>query len=510
MDNSSFQRKPSKSEDKNERKTGFFSPSIKRRKSIVGDRFIPNRDLTSEFSAAYNAPEEFLSPTKRKKTQEASADETFKTLLRSELFGNDEEESVTGNTNRSETPVPQTPPSSSSSGPAQNNAGPWTTPVTPSRKVFRYMSPRDRSEHSTMRSMSPFHDDPRRNIYSLSPVKATSHTLLTNRQARKRDVPQVPYKVLDAPGLRDDFYINVLDWGNCNILAVALGSRVYLWSALTREVTLLTDFGPAETVTSLSWVQRGTHLAVGKDTGVVELWDAETCRQSRTMTGHSSRVGVLSWNEHVLSTGGRDTNIFHRDVRAQEHYFRKLEGHQQEVCGLQWSPFGDQLASGGNDNALLVWERYEERPVYQFNRHRAAVRGIAWSPHQRGLLASGGGTADRTMKMWNARTGAFLRSTDTGSQVCNLAWSRLTNEVVSTHGFMENEIALWDSQNLTKVGVLHGHTSRVQYLTMSPNGESIVTGSGDETLRFWKLFDAKAQPGTTIDQHSFDSLFQIR
>lgn len=38
------------------------------------------------------------------------------------------------------------------------------------------------------------------------------------------------------------------------------------------------------------------------------------------------------------------------------------------------------------------------------------------------------------------------------------------------------------------VASLTGHTSRVLYLAMSPDGETIVTGAGDETLRFWSAF----------------------
>jgi cell division cycle 20-like protein 1 (cofactor of APC complex) len=41
---------------------------------------------------------------------------------------------------------------------------------------------------------------------------------------------------------------------------------------------------------------------------------------------------------------------------------------------------------------------------------------------------------------------------------------------------------------MKKVATLTGHSLRVLYLAMSPDGESIVTGAGDETLRFWKVF----------------------
>lgn len=46
----------------------------------------------------------------------------------------------------------------------------------------------------------------------------------------------MPFKVLDAPALQDDFYLNLVDWSSLNVLAVGLGSCVYLWSACTSKV----------------------------------------------------------------------------------------------------------------------------------------------------------------------------------------------------------------------------------------------------------------------------------
>ena len=63
-----------------------------------------------------------------------------------------------------------------------------------------------------------------------------------------------------------------------------------------------------------------------------------------------------------------------------------------------------------------------------------------------------------------------------------------SNELVSTHGFSYNSINVWNAKDMTKTGTLTGHTYRVLFLARSPDGESILTGSGDQTLRFWKLF----------------------
>jgi WD40 repeat protein len=56
-------------------------------------------------------------------------------------------------------------------------------------------------------------------------------------------------------------------------------------------------------------------------------------------------------------------------------------------------------------------------PLAKYTEHTAAVKAIAWSPHQHGLLASGGGTADRCIRFWNTSTNTMLNCVDTGSQV---------------------------------------------------------------------------------------------
>ena len=84
------------------------------------------------------------------------------------------------------------------------------------------------------------------------------------------------------------------------------------------------------------------------------------------------------------------------------------------MCGLKWSPDDRELASGGNDNQLFIWNAHSTAHVTRFAEHTAAVKAIAWSPHQHGLLASGGGTADRTIRFWNTATSTPLSSIDTG------------------------------------------------------------------------------------------------
>jgi len=345
--------------------------------------------------------------------------------------------------------------------------------------------------------------------YSLTPVSSKSVKLLRSPRKASRKISKIPFKVLDAPELQDDFYLNLVDWSSQNVLSVGLGACVYLWSAFTSQVTRLCDLtNENDTVTSVSWAERGDKVAVGTHRGFVQVWDVTANKKVNTLEGHSARVGALAWNGDSLSSGSRDRLILQRDVRTPGIMpERRMVGHRQEVCGLKWSPDNQYLASGGNDNKLFVWSGAQNTPMQTYSYHVAAVKAIAWSPHHHGLLASGGGTADRYIRVWNTLTGQPMQSIDTGSQVCNLAWSKHASELVSTHGYSQNQILVWKYPSLVQVAKLTGHSYRVLYLAMSPDGESIVTGAGDETLRFWNVFSkARSQKESKSALNLFTSI----
>ena len=514
------------------------SPSRKRQKMQVGgDRYIPNRsgqDLQASYSLMFEDGSPATPSRSHKKPpsdihfQKREANRTYSNLLRSEMFDSEVPQSipqlVEGTGSRS-----KTPPANS----AIHAGPPSLTPSTPHKKLFSSGSNPTPSltPRSTSRSERGPNLNSRSELYSLSPVKHESQKMLLSPRKTPRAVSKVPYKVLDAPELADDFYLNLVDWGSGDILAVGLGPSVYLWNRETGKVNQLCVL-EADTVTSVNWIQRGSHLAIGTAKGLLLIYDTVAERRLRTMTGHTARISSLAWNAHILSTGSRDRTIMHRDVRQPQQYLRRLTGHKQEVCGLKWNPETEQLASGGNDNKIFVWDRMEERWQHRWGEqeggHKAAVKAIAWSPHQRGLLASGGGTADRCIKFWNTVSAAqtsgptssdqsatlsldlnprtsptipppfpassahqnphLIRSHDTGSQVCNLLFSTLTNELVSTHGYSQHAINIWKYPSMNQVVSLTGHTYRVLFLSMSPDGSTIVTGAGDETLRFWDVF----------------------
>ena len=142
---------------------------------------------------------------------------------------------------------------------------PSTTPI------FRY-SERSENFFSASTLINKHH-------FTRSPISNASVHLLYSPKKSVRRIPKVPYKVLDAPDLQDDFYLNLIDWSPSNVLSVGLGACVYLCNAQTNNVQLLCDLthtqlpsgsnnqsniNGSDTVTSVAWADWSNILAVGK------------------------------------------------------------------------------------------------------------------------------------------------------------------------------------------------------------------------------------------------------
>ncbi len=54
---------------------------------------------------------------------------------------------------------------------------------------------------------------------------------------------------------------------------------------------------------------------------------------------------------------------------------------------------------------------------------------------------------------------------------------------------------------MAKIADLTGHTSRVLHLSLSPDGTTVVSAGGDETLRFWRLWEKPRVGGLLMDTH---------
>ena len=335
-----------------------------------------------------------------------------------------------------------------------------------------------------------------------------------------RKISKSPFRVLDAPNLVDDYYLNLLDWGKENIIAIALFDEIYLWNDNNSKASLLMSYSNNDAtsddslnniISSVSWMQNGLNLGIGMPNGSIQLWDINKKMKLRDIDAHDKRVSCISWNNYVLSSGSKDKYIKNFDIRMKNSEISKIKKHKQEVCALKYSNEGDLLASGGNDNIAYIWDirnlknnifnflfsndrannNYEIKPYCINNLHQAAVKAMNWCPWKRHVLATGGGSKDKSIKIYSCDNNKLIKNINTGSQVCSLIWNEKEKEIISSHGYNKNQIIVWNYEKNKKICELKGHMNRVLFMAKSPDERFLCSGSGDETLRFWKINDEK-------------------
>ena len=113
--------------------------------------------------------------------------------------------------------------------------------------------------------------------------------------------------------------------------------------------------------------------------------------------------------------------------------------HTQEVCGVK--AHHHYLATGGNDNYVVIYDIRKTSHYLHEYEHSAAVKALDWA--EPNILISGGGNGDRKIKLWKEGEGVF-KEFDTGSQVCGVIASANSSEILSCQGFSLNQVIIWN------------------------------------------------------------------
>jgi WD40 repeat protein len=118
--------------------------------------------------------------------------------------------------------------------------------------------------------------------------------------------------------------------------------------------------------------------------------------------------------------------------------------------------------------------------VRTLSGHSEAVLSVAYSPDSRRLAS---GSNDRTVKIWDAETGALIRTLRHSERVLSVAYSPDSRRLAS--GSSDNTIKIWDAETGALLRTLSGHSEIVRSVAYSPDGRRLASGSLDKTVKIW-------------------------
>jgi WD40 repeat protein len=155
--------------------------------------------------------------------------------------------------------------------------------------------------------------------------------------------------------------------------------------------------------------------------------------------------------------------------------------HSAAVVSVAFSPDGARVLSGSGDKTIKLWDAATGALIRTFEGHVGPVTSVAFSPDGARVLS---GSGDKTIKLWDAATGALIRTFEGHvGPVTSVAFSPDGARVVS--GSHDNALKLWDAATGVLIRTFEGHSDQVASVAFSPDGAHVLSGSHDKTLKLW-------------------------
>ena len=414
-------------------------------------------------------------------------------------------------------------------------------------------------------------------ILLIDPTNGTSHAI-RDQKARVESLASAP-NGSSFVSCGDDGVIRLRSWtsldsrdlgkheGTCESLAWApdgrrvastgTDARLRIWSVTTSQSKSF-SLSQGGSITQVRWSPDGRYVATGDGAGELRLWDVDA-GTSAALAGHHGWIGDIRFTPDGsrLISGGSDTTVRVWDV-ARKVPLRVLSGHARAVQFLSVSSDGIHVVSSGNEREMRVWNietgngtvlgardragnglfsssgRFlvaggegavrvwdvRAPPETVLRGHTDVIEVVAWFPDGDRIWT---GSADMTVRVWNAKTGAPLAvlggngaivqfgdtldraatrlvtgGTDSKVHIWDIPTSKLvrtldTGATLSTlktvgdgHSFVtggeDGLMRFWDATT-GESRVLSGHTKEISHIELSPDRTLIVSGSADGTIR---------------------------
>ena len=302
---------------------------------------------------------------------------------------------------------------------------------------------------------------------------------------------------------------NFMDNGICIALGLDNGD-IELWD-IEKKIKIRSLSGHKMRVGTLAW--NGYNLFSGSKDTTILGHDVRVKNNviMKLAKGHTKEVCTIRWNQDFkyLASGGNDNLVCLWDIRGKfnknkNSIWDMLNSQSDDESDIdneeQNDEFNDkdinmkEINTDINTNINRIRKSKSKildediiEPFIILNKHKGPVRALQWSPWHNNILATGGGKKDNTIKFFNADTKSVVSEYNTGSPVCQILWNKYEKEIISSQGNSKNQICLWSYPKMNKIAELNGHLNRALYLAMSPDGCTMVSGSSDETLRFWNI-----------------------
>eukprot|EP00884_Botryococcus_braunii_P019166 jgi/Botrbrau1/5933/Bobra.0366s0107.1 len=203
------------------------------------------------------------------------------------------------------------------------------------------------------------------------------------------------------------------------------------------------------------------------------------------LEGHADEVFTCRFNPDgdVLASGSNDKHIFLWRTYGECENYMVLKGHKNAVLEVQWTTDSERILSASPDKTVRAWDAITGQQVKKAAEHTNFVNSCCPLRHGPPMFVSG--SDDATVKVWDLRVRRSVQTLSERFQILAVSFSDAGDQVYSAG--IETLIKAWDLRKSEPVLTLAGHSDSVTGLRLSPDGNSLLSNSMDNTIRIWDV-----------------------
>jgi WD40 repeat protein/serine/threonine protein kinase len=264
-----------------------------------------------------------------------------------------------------------------------------------------------------------------------------------------------------------------------------------LWDAATGKECVPPMDHPKGVVYAVAFSPDGKSILTGCADGKARVWDAATGQPIAIVLDHPARVNAVAFGPGGktivtgcdVNPGAKLSDQLNGEARLWDAVNGKLLRtlpHRRPVLAVAFSPDGQQILTGADDNKARLWDTISGKPLGDPFSHLRAVQAVAFSHDGKRVLTGGW---DSSARVWDIDTGRPLGAPLSHTRTVVAVGFSPDDTTIVTAG-ADHKARIWRLSPPDGEHILQ-HQDRVQTLAFGPDGKTVVTGSYDNAARLW-------------------------
>lgn len=160
------------------------------------------------------------------------------------------------------------------------------------------------------------------------------------------------------------------------------------------------------------------------------------------------------------------------DSTAARRTILKLQGHEDSITALAYSPDGKLLASADREGRVCVWNAASGEQLHRLDAHKGGTYALVFSPDGKNLGSAG---QDGLIRWWDVARGQALRQLE-GHRGAIPSIAVSPNGKTLASGGYDGTIRLWDIATGKQRSQWHAHKERVTAVAYTSDGKALLSG----------------------------------